>query len=62
MIGFAIQVVIFVFLKPGSEVWNRARVKFVSMCEPDAIRERIMYLGERFWFVIAIVLEPGSEI
>ena len=62
VIGFAIRVVVFVFLKPGSEVWNRARVKFVSMCEPDAIGESIMCLGERFWFVIAIFLKPGSEI
>ena len=48
MFGFAIRVVIFVFLEPASEVWNQKRVKFVPMCEPEAVREKIMCLGSQF--------------
>ena len=45
--GFAIRAAISVFMTSGSEVWNQKRVKFLSMCEPETIRERIMCLGSR---------------
>ena len=62
MFGFEIRAVIFVFLKPVSEAWNKKHVKFVSMCESDAIQERASYacVGNRV--VVSVFLEPGSEV